>query len=254
MKNSLTILGLFILIVPCTAQETIQIARDKQTLPLTTPSRIEILPSSDMPAVFISEIGSKTHMNRPTTSLFFSTDSSYIMITSRPAGDDNSESVVDIGLWTISSAQSRLVLHNGLNSPLQFTIENKDLLTQESPPRAAYDREPLSLHRTDHTEVLTPPTMMSGMYSYMADAGIFKECRTGKSWPVAMEADNSGLEGAYMDQNSEPGEDLFVTFTGRLELRFPMEGNTKRIFVIVDSFGEIHPARSCDVIVRSGKK
>jgi len=254
MKAISTLLSIMIVVLPCATQETVRIAKEKQPLPIIAHTGIEILPSSDMPAVFISEIGSKTHMNRPTTSLLFSTDSSYIMITSRPAGDDNGESVVDIGLWTISSAQSRLVLHNGLNSPLQFTIENKDLLTQESPPRAAYNREPLSLHRTDHSEVLTPPTMMSGMYSYMADAGIFKECRTGKSWPVAMEADNIGLEGAYMEQNPEPGEDLFVTFTGRLELRFPMEGNTKRIFVIVDSFGEIHPARSCDVIVHSGKK
>jgi uncharacterized lipoprotein NlpE involved in copper resistance len=254
MKNSLTILGLLILIMPCTAQETIQIAKEKQSLPLTTHTRIEILPASDMPAVFISEIGSETHINRPTTSLFFSTDSSYIMITSRLSADNILESVVDIGLWTISSAQSRLVLHNGLNNPLQFTIENEDLLTQESSPRAAENEETLILRRTDQTELLTPPTMMSGMYSYMADAGIFKECRTGKPWPVAMEEDNIGLEGAYMEQNSEPAEDLFVTFTGRLELRFPMEGNTKRIFVIVDSFGEIHPDRSCDVRVRSGMK
>ena len=87
---------------------------------------------------------------------------------------------------------------------------------------------------------------LKGMYSYMADAGLFTDCVTGQRLPVAMERDNAALERAYLEITPGPGEPVLVTFEGRLDRRPPMEGDGEVETVIVERFHRAWPGERCD--------
>ncbi|MBE0577141.1 MAG: hypothetical protein IH613_14750 [Desulfuromonadales bacterium] len=91
------------------------------------------------------------------------------------------------------------------------------------------------------------PIVIRGMYRYLADAAIFTDCKTGKSYPVAMEGDNRTLEGAYLATRNQPGESLLVTLEGRIVERMPMEGPGPVATLLPEKFLNISPGESCDV-------
>lgn len=86
---------------------------------------------------------------------------------------------------------------------------------------------------------------LEGMYSYMADAAIFTDCKTQNKHPVAFEGDNTTLEKAYLKAIKSRGEKVFVTLIGHFEKRPKMdsEGNIK--FLIVDKFKKIQLNKNC---------
>ena len=86
-----------------------------------------------------------------------------------------------------------------------------------------------------------PAQNMRGMYSYMADAGWFVDCRSGVRLAVAQEGDNAALEAAYSKDQSMPGAPLLATVEGRAEDRMPMEGPGPRPTLIVEKFISIAP-------------
>ncbi len=90
---------------------------------------------------------------------------------------------------------------------------------------------------------------IKGMYSYMADAGWFRECGQTKRYPVAMEADNIALETAYLKNRYMPGKSLLVSFEGHLAMRPKMEGDGKEEVVVVDQFLTISQQERCTGIV-----
>lgn len=86
---------------------------------------------------------------------------------------------------------------------------------------------------------------LQGMYSYMADAGIFVDCATRERWPVAMERDNAALERAYGEAAISPGSPLLVTVEGRLESRPKIDRRGKETNLIVDRFVRTWPRETC---------
>jgi copper homeostasis protein (lipoprotein) len=76
---------------------------------------------------------------------------------------------------------------------------------------------------------------LRGMYSYMADAGWYTDCRSGMRMPVAQEGDNAALERAYSKARHMAGAPLLAVVEGHVEDRAPMEG-AKRPTLIVEKF------------------
>ena len=74
------------------------------------------------------------------------------------------------------------------------------------PPDVNYD-----LTRDDSNPSYNDVVRIKGMYSYMADAGLFTECLTGATFPVAMEGENAALERAYMNTPHGQAEPILVT-------------------------------------------
>lgn len=87
--------------------------------------------------------------------------------------------------------------------------------------------------------------VMTGMYSYMADAGVFTECRTGKKLPVAQEAANAKLESAYLDAKQAPGEPVLVVIEGFVADRPRMEGEGTMQAVVVNEVLHVRPGENC---------
>ncbi len=90
---------------------------------------------------------------------------------------------------------------------------------------------------------------MTGMYSYMADTGLFLKCGQTKRLPVAMEGDNAALERAYLKNRYQPGKSLLVTIKGHTSTRPKMEGDGRETVLIVDEFLSIAQQERCTGIV-----
>ncbi len=90
-----------------------------------------------------------------------------------------------------------------------------------------------------------PPVLVSGEFTYLADAASFRLCRSGRSVPVAMEGAYKALEAAYTAQRSALGAPLFVTVEGRFAIKPGMEGPPRRTLA-VSRFVAAWPGESCE--------
>ena len=86
---------------------------------------------------------------------------------------------------------------------------------------------------------------MSGLFRYMADAARFQECLTGRSVPVATEADYPALEAAYVAARAEPGAPVLVKVAGRVTERPKPKGDGNEAMLVVDRFLGIEKGRNC---------
>jgi heat shock protein HslJ len=86
---------------------------------------------------------------------------------------------------------------------------------------------------------------MRGLYSYMADAGMFVECGSDQRLPVAMEADNLALERAYLNSRTTPGAPLLVSVEGRIEMRPKLEGDGLERTLVPLKFNSAWPGQDC---------
>ena len=91
---------------------------------------------------------------------------------------------------------------------------------------------------------------LQGMYTYMADAGIFLDCATHEQWPVAHEGDNATLERAYSKAKIAPGSPLLVTVEGGLDARPKVDGRGKETTLIVQRFVRTWPRETCGSVQR----
>lgn len=92
------------------------------------------------------------------------------------------------------------------------------------------------------------PKPMAGMYSYMADVALFRDCASGVRYAVSMEADNLALERGYLAVVPEAGAEVLVKLNGRIEERPAMEGDGVEINVIPDEFIGAFPDLDCSGI------
>jgi uncharacterized lipoprotein YbaY/heat shock protein HslJ len=85
----------------------------------------------------------------------------------------------------------------------------------------------------------------TGMFRYMADAALFRDCSSNLVFPVAMEGAYIELERAYLNSGIEPGSEVYTRLRGRYLERPPMEGNINEVNLIVDSFESISSEKQC---------
>ncbi len=168
----------------------------------------------------------------------------FLRMTYLGEGHGEGDSFYDIGSWGIDD--EILTLMGGKESSQMFAIRDADTLRKldvegkEIQSKLNYD-----LVRSRHFEPLQPKLPMRGMYSYMADAGLFQECLTGWRLPVAQTGDNAALEAAYIKARREPGEALLVNLDGTIAIRPKIEGEGTQPTLIVDHFKQIWPGETC---------
>ena len=90
-----------------------------------------------------------------------------------------------------------------------------------------------------------PGMELEGMFRYMADAARFRDCRSGKSFPVAMEGAYIEVDRAYLNSGIEAGSEIMVKLRGRYLERPAMEGDGNKINLIVDTLEKIDPENTC---------
>jgi len=139
-----------------------------------------------------------------------------------------------------------MTLMGSKDTPQTFAIKDTGTLRKldtkgEEIPSQQNDE----LTRSEPFKPLEPRLPMRGMYSYLADSGLFQECLTGWKMPVAQVGDNAALEAAYGKLRREPGEALLVELDGMLAHRPKIEGEGTQPTLIVEHFNQIWPGETC---------
>lgn len=149
------------------------------------------------------------------------------------------------GTWTAAADGRALTLRAAGAEPLFFAPVEAGLrmLDREGRPiRSALGYE---LRRGAPPSPFEPSLRLSGWYRYMADAGLFRECHTGRSFPVAQEGDNAALERGYGAARDAPGAEVLVAVQARLAPRPKMEGAGLHDSLVVERFIGAWPGKAC---------
>ncbi len=149
----------------------------------------------------------------------------------------------DIG--TYSTNNKTLTLKGGKEAPYLFemtarnTLRKLDLNGKPIVSSLNYD-----LKRDTTFIPVAPRLLLNGMYTYMADAGIFQECSSGQTFSVAQQHDSLQLERTYLDaQQKNNAHTLMAIVEGEIQQRPNMEGNLSTL--IVHKFIRFEPKGKC---------
>lgn len=170
----------------------------------------------------------------------------FLRMTYLGKGKGEGDRFDDIGTWALSADKSTLVLGGGREAPVMFAVKGAerlrklDLEGKEVVSRLNYD-----LVRQERFEWFEPRLLMRGMYMYLADAGLFTECLTGRRLVVAQENDNAALEKGYLKARVQPGKPLLATLEGRIAVRPRMEGPGEQQTLVVERFVNVRPGETC---------
>ncbi len=160
---------------------------------------------------------------------------------------EKNRDLIDSGSWELSPDRKVLTLRlNGKVLKKFSSLSDQCLQVLDSTDMGIKsDVNHAAICRTAHHQPIEAAMVMRGLYSYMADLGMFMDCRTGKRYPVAMEKDNAALERAYLNAEHGVAEPLIVRFEGYVTTRPVMEGSKMNKVVVVERFLEITTAKSC---------
>ena len=170
----------------------------------------------------------------------------FLRMTYLGKGAGEGDSFYDIGAWSMSPDASKVILRGSGEAPLIFSIENPETLLKldaaGNPIQSTANHE---LKRNASYKPLEPRVMMRGVYTYMADAGLFRECLTQLKFPVAQTADNAALERAYSAARQQPGQEVLVKVDGRIAMQPRMEGSGTQPALVVEKFIAVMPGETC---------
>lgn len=158
----------------------------------------------------------------------------------------------DVGRWKLAPDGRTLELRGGREPAERFEIRDATTLRKlDLAGKPIQSQHNYDLKRRAAFEPIEPTLRLRGVYSYMADAGLFTECLTGKRLPVAQEADNAALESAYTKAHPAAGAALLATVDGRIAMRRPMEGPGPQPTLIVDRFQGLSAGSGCEASMSS---
>ncbi len=150
----------------------------------------------------------------------------------------------DLGRW--SGKGDRLVLNNGQKWPMQFRyVSGKEIRMLDQRGNEIVSKLDYSLRKTSFVDMLSGPMTMNGMFRYMADAFTFRECKTGKSYPLVFQSPNVSVERQYLALRPGAGKPLLATLKGRFVMRKPEAGAAPREHIIVQKFKRFWPGGTC---------
>jgi copper homeostasis protein (lipoprotein) len=165
---------------------------------------------------------------------------------SRMIYEERNTSFDELGKWDVSKDGKTLNLLSSEGPRGQWAIRETNTLHKlDAEGHEIESKLNFDLHRSDKFSPIEPKLKVRGMYRYMADAGLFQECSTGKRWSVATEKDNAALEAAYGKVRREAGEELLVTVEGQVVSRPKVEGEGNQTALIVEKFLDIEPGKTC---------
>jgi copper homeostasis protein (lipoprotein) len=130
----------------------------------------------------------------------------------------------EIGRWTRAADGARLDLYVAGEKRVQFLVEaNGSLRKLDTAGKPIASGLSDRLERLPQPEIIEPRLKVSGLFIYMADAGVITLCADGSRLPVAKEGDFRALEAAYLKARPALGEALLASVEGRIASRPSME-------------------------------
>jgi copper homeostasis protein (lipoprotein) len=154
----------------------------------------------------------------------------------------------DIGRWTRESDSGRIVLRGGREAPVfLMPVEGGAALRKldiHGKPIESSQNDRLA--RLPEPALIEPRLMLTGMFTYMADAATITLCNDSQRLPVAMEGDYQALEAAYQKARLQPGQPLLASLEGLITQRPSMEeSRPPQRTLVVERFIAVWPRESC---------
>ncbi|MEC5317931.1 envelope stress response activation lipoprotein NlpE [Brenneria populi subsp. brevivirga] len=179
------------------------------------------------------------------TSLFLSEDGTFILRQHYQTTREGTNTFAEYGQWRRTA--DKLVLTDSHGDKLYFRPQGSDLemLDQEGIPI-----DSPHAYRLNATELALPdtPMAMKGMYRYMADAALFADCATGKTFAVA---NNVMLEQQYMKVRTAAGAPVFTEFSAHFAVIPSMEdGKVTKALVPDGATVRMNARQGCDSAVK----
>jgi copper homeostasis protein (lipoprotein) len=174
------------------------------------------------------------------TSLFLDEDGTFVLQETYRDTKDGDQTFADYGKWARTA--DKLVLTDSRGDKRYFRPAGKSL---EMLDQSGAVIESKLNYRLDPVEKALPKTPMAlkGSYTYMADAAVFKDCATGKTFPV----DNTiALEQGYAKAYKTPGEPVFLTLNGHFSVQPSMEEGLTEKALVPDGKLVFDRSKNCD--------
>lgn len=148
-----------------------------------------------------------------------------------------------LGRWRQQRGSLQLLSNDEVPQFLVSSAEELQLLDQQG--RLIKSDQNHTLTRDAAFTMIHPRGQFNGMYRYVAESGLFTECQTGQTWPVAKREDNQRLEQLYQHYAQRPNQALYTEITGKLTtIPNSDTGKPVQTLVVEESF-HIWPAESC---------
>lgn len=167
------------------------------------------------------------------TSLFLDEDGTFVMQETYQGSKNGDQTFASYGQWARTADKLVLTSANGdkrffrpLGKDLQMLDQNG--LPIESKLNYVLSAVTKSLPKT--------PMPLTGLYTYMADAAIFQDCATGKTFQVM---NNIALEKGYLQARGAPGEPVFLMLNGHFSVQPSMEEGRMQKALVPEPDGKI---------------
>jgi len=148
--------------------------------------------------------------------------------------------------FTLSFDDEKIMLGHRYAVRAKITVGKKLLYITDTINTVFSGNDDLKLNLIMKRIAKIPKTrVMEGMYKYMADAALFKDCVTGKYYPVSFEADNIALQKAYLEEVNGSNFYVRVELKGKLVKRQTMESKEEKYSLQVEQFIRILGLGDC---------
>lgn len=166
-------------------------------------------------------------------------------------GSEAGETFDDIGTWTITPNARNVIFKGGRDESLMFSIENSETLRKLDSAGNPIESSSLNyeLKRNASYRPLEPRLAMRGMYSYLADAANFRECRTLLKLAVEPSEPSAALERTYLATRKVPGEALLVSLDGQIAMRPGADGGAPVPTLVVERLTKVWSGATCETNV-----
>ena len=170
------------------------------------------------------------------TSLFLETSGTWVM---NQYYQGKKTSFASYGEWARTA--NKLVLTSS-NGEKQYFLPKEDSLVMLD-TKGAPIQSPLNFTLKAVSLTLpTTPMSMKGEYTYMADAAIFKDCASGKIYPVDS---NAALQNAYLAVRDENVLPVLLEFDAHFIKQPKPDSDTLQNVLVSDGEATFFPGKNC---------
>lgn len=172
------------------------------------------------------------------TSLFLDASGTWIM---NQAYQGREATYAAYGTWARTA--DRLILTDSEGEKTYFLPKDDSLVMLDAGGRPI----PSSLNYTlkaVQLDLPVTPMSMTGEYTYLADAAVFKACNSGKIYPVA---ENAALQNAYLTARgkSQSIEPVLLQFKAHFARQPQPDSGRQQYVLVADDAFTFTPGKSC---------
>jgi copper homeostasis protein (lipoprotein) len=165
---------------------------------------------------------------------------------SRLRARDKGTETDQIGRWLPSSDGSTIALRSGSETVHRFAIIDPNRLRPIDGNGKPLEPTPgRDLVRSPGADIVRPKLSMRGLYRIDGSTARFRECLTGRIWPVAREAAAESLASAYGGAKVAPGEDVLVAVDGQIAARPRTDGPGLTASLVVERVIRVARGEAC---------